>query len=71
GGMGLFTALISSAYSIEIIRFFYKRGWCIRLPEEVPVMTRNGFQILIPPRKMLVAPLSRKPINSKNERHPV
>ncbi|MGQ7171488.1 PTS transporter subunit EIIC, partial [Escherichia sp. R-CC3] len=48
GGMGLFTALISSAYSIEIIRFFYKRGWCIRLPEEVPVMTRNGFQILIP-----------------------
>jgi PTS system cellobiose-specific IIC component len=35
GGMGLFTALISSAYSIEIIRFFYNRGWCIRLPEEV------------------------------------
>ncbi|HCM9211425.1 TPA: PTS sugar transporter subunit IIC [Enterobacter roggenkampii] len=48
GGMGLFTALISSAYSIEIIRFFYNRGWCVRLPEEVPVMTRNGFQILIP-----------------------
>ncbi|MCK1968531.1 PTS transporter subunit EIIC [Franconibacter sp. IITDAS19] len=48
GGMGLFTALISSAYSIEIIRFFYKRGWCVRLPDEVPVMTRNGFQLLIP-----------------------
>ncbi|MEL0552757.1 PTS sugar transporter subunit IIC [Klebsiella sp. B345] len=48
GGMGIFTALISSTYSIEIIRFFYKRGWCIRLPEEVPLMTRNGFQLLVP-----------------------
>lgn len=34
GGMGIFTALISSTYSIEIVRFFYKKGWCIRLPEE-------------------------------------
>lgn len=60
GGMGLFTALISSAYSIEIIRFFYNRGWCIRLPEEVPVMTRNGFQILIP---LLVIMLSISVMN--------
>ena len=61
GGMGLFTALISSAYSIEIIRFFYNRGWCIRLPEEVPVMTRNGFQILIP---LLVIMLSISVMNA-------
>ncbi|HHK4132773.1 TPA: PTS sugar transporter subunit IIC [Enterobacter roggenkampii] len=61
GGMGLFTALISSAYSIEIIRIFYKRGWCIRLPEEVPVMTRNGFQILIP---LLVIMLSISVMNA-------
>ena len=61
GGMGLFTALISSAYSIEIIRFFYNRGWCIRLPEEVPVMTRNGFQILIP---LLVIMLSISVMNT-------
>lgn len=46
GGMGIFTALISSTYSIEIIRFLQK-GWCIRLPDEVPLMTRNGFQLLI------------------------
>lgn len=26
GGMGIFTALISSTYSIEIIRFFYKKA---------------------------------------------
>lgn len=61
GGMGLFTALISSAYSIEIIRFFYKRGWCIRLPEEVPVMTRNGFQLLMP---LLVIMLSSSVMNA-------
>lgn len=61
GGMGLFTALISSAYSIEIIRFFYKKGWCIRLPEEVPVMTRNGFQLLIP---LLVIMLSISVMNA-------
>ncbi|HEP0984825.1 PTS sugar transporter subunit IIC [Enterobacter ludwigii] len=61
GGMGLFTALISSAYSIEIIKFFYKRGWCIRLPEEVPVMTRNGFQLLMP---LLVIMLSISVMNA-------
>lgn len=43
GGLGIFSALISSFYSIEVIRFFYNKGWCIRLPDEVPVMTRNGF----------------------------
>jgi PTS system cellobiose-specific IIC component len=59
--MGIFTALISSTYSIEIVRFFYKKGWCIRLPEEVPVMTRNGFQLLIP---LLVVMLSISVINA-------
>jgi PTS system cellobiose-specific IIC component len=61
GGMGLFTALISSAYSIEIIRFFYNKGWCIRLPDEVPVMTRNGFQLLMP---LLVIMLSISVMNA-------
>ncbi len=61
GGMGLFTALISSAYSIEIIRFFYNKGWCIRLPDEVPVMTRNGFQLLMP---LLVIMLSISVMNT-------
>ncbi|WP_058911643.1 PTS sugar transporter subunit IIC [Entomohabitans teleogrylli] len=48
GAMGLFTALLSAFYTIEVIRFFYRKGWHIRLPEEVPVMTRNGFQLLVP-----------------------
>ncbi|PWW06968.1 PTS sugar transporter subunit IIC [Mangrovibacter plantisponsor] len=61
GGMGIFTALFSSIYSIEIIRFFYKKGWCVRLPEEVPVMTRNGFQLLVP---LLVIMLSISVVNA-------
>ena len=43
GGMGIFSALISSFYSVEVIRFFYRKSWCIRLPDEVPIMTRTAF----------------------------
>lgn len=61
GAMGIFSALISSFYTIEVIRVFYQKGWCIRLPEEVPVMTRNSFQILVP---LLVIMLSITAINA-------
>lgn len=61
GGMGIFSALISSFYTIEIIRLFYRKGWCIRLPEEVPMMTRNSFQLLVP---LLVIMLSITAINA-------
>ncbi|HEI8866330.1 TPA: PTS sugar transporter subunit IIC [Serratia odorifera] len=47
-GMGIFSALVSSFYTIEVMRLFYRKGWCIRLPAEVPVMTRNSFQLLLP-----------------------
>ncbi|WP_105903180.1 PTS sugar transporter subunit IIC [Vibrio gangliei] len=57
GGNGLFTAIISSIYSIEVIRFFYKREWTFRLPEEVPVITRNAFR-LIPPLLFIVLSLT-------------
>ncbi|HDL8431685.1 TPA: PTS sugar transporter subunit IIC [Yersinia enterocolitica] len=60
-GMGMFTALFSSFYSIEIIRFFYIKGWCIRLPQEVPLMTRNSFQLLVP---LLVIMLSISVMNA-------
>ncbi len=48
GGAGLFTALIASIYAVEVIRFFYDRGWHIKLPEEVPIMTINAFKLLLP-----------------------
>lgn len=48
GGNGLFTAIISSIYSIEVIRFFYKKGWHLSMPDEVPLITRNGFKLILP-----------------------
>ncbi|MBD1574864.1 PTS sugar transporter subunit IIC [Vibrio sp. S11_S32] len=48
GGNGLFTAIISSIYSIEVIRFFYRKGWYFDMPEEVPLITRNGFKLILP-----------------------
>lgn len=48
GAMGIFTAMFASIYSIEIIRFFYRKGWCIRLPDEVPHMTCDGFALILP-----------------------
>lgn len=35
-------------YSVEVTRLFYRRGWYIQMPEEVPVMTRRGFQLIVP-----------------------
>lgn len=43
GGMGIFIVLIFSIYFIEIICFFYKKGWCICLFDEVLLMICNGF----------------------------
>lgn len=48
GGMGLFTAIIASIYSVEIIRLFYKRQWTIRVPDEVPKITSSGFLLIVP-----------------------
>lgn len=48
GGLGIFTALCTAIYAVEIIRLFYRRGWCIHMPEEVPLMTRRGFQLIMP-----------------------
>ena len=66
GGMGIFSALVSSFYSVEIIRIFYRKGWCIRLPDEVPIMTRNGFQLLAP---LLVIMLSITVVNAGLKLH--
>ena len=66
GGMGIFSALVSSFYSVEIIRIFYRKGWCIRLPDEVPIMTRNGFQLLAP---LLVIMLSITVFNAGLKLH--
>jgi PTS system cellobiose-specific IIC component len=66
GGIGIFSALISSFYSIEVMRLFYRRGWCIRLPEEVPVMTRNGFQLLMPLLAIMLSITAQRDTKAKH-----
>ncbi|GJA19111.1 MULTISPECIES: PTS sugar transporter subunit IIC [Aeromonas] len=48
GGLGIFTALLAAFYTVEVIRLFQRAGWIIQFPEEVPLMTRQGFQLIIP-----------------------
>jgi cellobiose PTS system EIIC component len=48
GGLGIFTALCTAIYTVEIARLFYRMGWCITMPEEVPLMTRRGFRLIVP-----------------------
>jgi cellobiose PTS system EIIC component len=48
GGLGIFTALCTAIYTVEIARLFYRMGWFITMPEEVPLMTRRGFRLIVP-----------------------
>ncbi len=48
GGSGLFTAIIASIYSIEVVKFFVQKGWFIKMPEDVPILTQQSFKLMIP-----------------------
>ncbi|PWI32318.1 PTS cellobiose transporter subunit IIC [Vibrio albus] len=48
GGAGLFTALIASIYSVEMINLFIRRGWYIKMPEDVPILTFQSFKLMLP-----------------------
>jgi PTS system cellobiose-specific IIC component len=48
GGAGLFTALIASFYSVEVIRLFIHFNWYIKMPQDVPLLTVQSFKLLIP-----------------------
>lgn len=48
GGSGLFTAIIASIYSIEVVRFFVARGWYVKMPDDVPILTQQSFKLMIP-----------------------
>ena len=48
GGSGIFTALVASLYSVEIIHLCCSRGWTIRMPEDVPRITAQTFKLIIP-----------------------
>ncbi|MCL9780048.1 PTS transporter subunit EIIC [Vibrio sp. S4M6] len=48
GGAGIFTAIIASIYSVEVIRLFIKNKWYISMPEEVPLLTVQSFRLIAP-----------------------
>lgn len=48
GGAGIFTALLASFYSVEVIHFFMVKKWYIRMPEDVPLITVKAFTLTVP-----------------------
>lgn len=48
GATGLFDAIVVSILTVEIVRFFIKRNWVIKMPKGVPTAVINSFMALIP-----------------------
>lgn len=48
GSTGLFTAIVTSIITIEIIKLCIKKNFVIKLPENVPPAIANSFTSLIP-----------------------
>lgn len=48
GSTGLFTAIIMSLIAVEILRFFVKHDFVIKLPKGVPPAIANSFASLVP-----------------------
>lgn len=48
GGTGIFTAILVAVYCVEMMRFLKAHNIGIRLPDQVPPMIKNSFDLLIP-----------------------
>ncbi len=48
GGGGIFTAVLTSIYTIELMHFLVGRKWVIRLFERAPDKIAHSFMLLIP-----------------------
>lgn len=48
GGTGIFTAVLSAFFSVELVRFLKKHNITIRMPEQVPPAIARCFEMLIP-----------------------
>ncbi|WP_165002982.1 MULTISPECIES: PTS transporter subunit EIIC [unclassified Enterococcus] len=48
GAGGLFTAIIISIFTVEVVRFCVKRNMVIKMPQGVPTSVINSFAALIP-----------------------
>nr|WP_086939186.1 PTS sugar transporter subunit IIC [Thaumasiovibrio occultus] len=48
GGTGIFTAVLSAFFSVELYRILKKYNITIRMPEQVPPAIQRSFEVLIP-----------------------
>lgn len=48
GAAGLFTAIIASIFTVEVVRFCIKRNHVIKMPNGVPTSVINSFAALVP-----------------------
>ncbi|WP_167739724.1 PTS sugar transporter subunit IIC [Carnobacterium maltaromaticum] len=48
GAAGLFTAIIASIFTVEVVRFCIKRNLVIKMPNGVPTSVINSFAALVP-----------------------
>ena len=60
GGTGIFTAILVALYCVEMMRFLKAHNIGIRLPDQVPPMIKNSFDLLIP---VLVVVLTLYPLS--------
>lgn len=55
GAGGLFTAIIVSIFTVEVVRFCIKKNMVIKMPHGVPTSVINSFAALIPGTLVIVA----------------
>ena len=60
GGTGIFTAILVAIFCVEMMRFLRAHNISIRLPDQVPPMIKNSFDLLIP---VLVVVLTLYPLS--------
>lgn len=66
GGTGIFTAILVAVYCVEMMRFLKAHNIGIRLPDQVPPMIKNSFDLLIP---VLVVVLTLYPLSLFIQHH--
>ncbi|UQS81462.1 PTS transporter subunit EIIC [Bombilactobacillus folatiphilus] len=54
GSYGLFTAMVVSILSVEVIYFFKKKNWVIKMPDGVPPAVSNSFMSLAPTAILII-----------------
>ncbi len=54
GGSGLFVAIISMIFAVEMLRLIKHYNWTIKMPEQVPASVARSFDSLIPAAFIIV-----------------